>query len=106
MRPAGVLRKEKFALRLEHFMLKSQVVSLYRKAIRGTRGIPFDEARYETLKWFRMDFERNRWESDPDRIKYQIQSMQREIKNSLPNYDLSMRPAEGFPRFWKQSSTE
>ncbi|TIB91081.1 hypothetical protein E3Q19_02571 [Wallemia mellicola] len=69
-------------------------------------GIPFDEARYETLKWFRMDFERNRWESDPDRIKYQIQSMQREIKNSLPNYDLSMRPAEGFPRFWKQSGTE
>ncbi|TIB32631.1 hypothetical protein E3P84_02458 [Wallemia ichthyophaga] len=121
---------DKWGLSLEHvitftsyasqFLLKSKSISLYRKAIRGTRGgldsngddgdtlthpfypgIPYQQARSETLQWLRSDFQRNAMESDVERIKHRLECMQREIKNNLPNYDWSMCPEGGFPRFWR-----
>jgi len=62
---------------LKHFILRQQVISLYRHAIRAskgkcalliclhfflmaTQGIPDPVTRRETIHWFRSEFERNR----------------------------------------------
>ncbi|CAE6457553.1 unnamed protein product [Rhizoctonia solani] len=46
-------------LTLRHFLLKAEVLSVYRQVIRSCRRIPDAEARRETLEWFKHDFRRN-----------------------------------------------
>lgn len=61
---------------LKHFILRQQIISLYRHAIRASKGkyarsilrtsfdghagIPDPVTRRETIHWFRSEFERNR----------------------------------------------
>jgi hypothetical protein len=61
---------------LKHFILRQQVISLYRHAIRASKGkcalsasinffddhtgIPDPVTRKQTIHWFRSEFERNR----------------------------------------------
>ncbi|KAG1472198.1 hypothetical protein G6F56_001685 [Rhizopus delemar] len=53
----------KQGLSLDHFLIRSQVISLYRQIARCTKGMEKSNAR-ELLDWARMDFERNRHETN------------------------------------------
>ncbi|KAI8073271.1 hypothetical protein BC940DRAFT_290966, partial [Gongronella butleri] len=53
---------------LNHFLLRGQVLSLYRKLIRCTKGLNKSDAD-ELRHWIRADFERYRNERDLDKIK-------------------------------------
>lgn len=41
---------------LQHFLLRSKALSLYRKYLRSSRGIPNPEARWESCQWYRHEF--------------------------------------------------
>ena len=56
-------------LTLEHFLMRSRTLSLYRKYLRATRDIPNPVARWETINFFRDDVQRFRHETDLERIK-------------------------------------
>ena len=72
---------------LKHFILQQQVISLYRQAVRASRGyffllvyvtMPIDLSeviqdpvtRTETLAWIRSEFDRNRHLTDIVRLKH------------------------------------
>ncbi|EPQ31393.1 uncharacterized protein PFL1_00728 [Pseudozyma flocculosa PF-1] len=56
-------------LTLEHFVLRSKALGLYRDFLRATRDIPNPEARWETIQFFRSDFDRYKHEDNLDRIR-------------------------------------
>ncbi|KAN0061286.1 hypothetical protein ACQY0O_006132 [Thecaphora frezii] len=56
-------------LTLEHFLLRSKALSLYRSFLRATRDISNPEARWETIQFFRGDFDRYKHEVDVVRIR-------------------------------------
>ncbi|WFD33251.1 hypothetical protein MCUN1_000064 [Malassezia cuniculi] len=60
---------------LKAFMMRGDVLSLYRSYVRATRN-----ARWETIKWFRSEFERSRGETDLDTIKSQLQYGRMQLK--------------------------
>ncbi|KAI9363795.1 hypothetical protein BD770DRAFT_407355 [Pilaira anomala] len=55
-------------LTLDHFLLKGQVISLYRQIVRCTKGMDKNDAK-ELIHWARADFERHRKERDIETIK-------------------------------------
>ncbi|EPB90687.1 hypothetical protein HMPREF1544_02431 [Mucor circinelloides 1006PhL] len=46
-------------LTLDHFLLRGQVISLYRQIVRCTKGMDKRDAK-ELIQWARADFERHR----------------------------------------------
>ncbi|KAI2465160.1 hypothetical protein F4781DRAFT_410387 [Annulohypoxylon bovei var. microspora] len=58
------------ALSLDHFLLRSRTLSLYRSVIRGTRRIGDPTTRAETRNFARAEFERHRDVTDPGHIRY------------------------------------
>ncbi|KIO23813.1 hypothetical protein M407DRAFT_214051 [Tulasnella calospora MUT 4182] len=75
-------------LTFQHFLLKGQVYSLYRSAIRGSRGIPDPQARKETLNWIRSEIEQHRSENDIEKIKSLIGHGKRSLKQYFPGTQL------------------
>ncbi|KAJ3793423.1 hypothetical protein GGU11DRAFT_691824 [Lentinula aff. detonsa] len=71
-------------LSLKHFILRRQVLDLYRQAIRACRVIPDLNTRRETLGWIRGEFERNRNLSDVIDIEEKLKLGRREMKQMLP----------------------
>ncbi|KAF8807564.1 hypothetical protein BYT27DRAFT_7100046 [Phlegmacium glaucopus] len=71
---------------LKHFILRQQVISLYRHAIRASKGIPDPVTRRETIHWFRSEFERNRDLTDVLLIEINLKMARREIKRILPSF--------------------
>ncbi|KAJ7630645.1 hypothetical protein FB45DRAFT_916163 [Roridomyces roridus] len=71
-------------LTLRHFILKRQVLDLYRHAIRSSRVIRDPVARGETIQWIRFEFERNRHLTDVDLIKEKVKMGRRELREILP----------------------
>ncbi|KAI9266107.1 complex 1 protein [Sporodiniella umbellata] len=69
----AVPRFFKEGLSLDHFLIRSQVISLYRQIARCTKGMEKSNAR-ELLNWARADFERHRHERNIDNIKALISS--------------------------------
>ncbi|ORX61564.1 hypothetical protein DM01DRAFT_1404343 [Hesseltinella vesiculosa] len=70
---------------LNHFLIRGQVISLYRKLMRCTKGLKKSDAE-ELRLWIRADFERYRNERDLDKIKslitsgqYQMHSLQSSV---------------------------
>ncbi|SAM06767.1 hypothetical protein [Absidia glauca] len=63
---------------LNHFLLRGQVISLYRKFLRCTKGLNKKDAQ-ELRHWVRSDFERYRNERDLDKIKNLITSGQHQM---------------------------
>ncbi|OTA68657.1 hypothetical protein K449DRAFT_461489 [Hypoxylon sp. EC38] len=57
-------------LSLDHFLLRSRALSLYRSIIRGTRKISDPATRAETLNFARAEFERHRHITDISHIRY------------------------------------
>ncbi|KAF8167940.1 hypothetical protein B0H34DRAFT_792608 [Crassisporium funariophilum] len=72
------------ALTLRHFILKQQVISLYRHAVRASKGIPDPVTRKETVAWIRSEFERNRHLTDVHLMEDKLKIARREIKSILP----------------------
>ncbi|XP_052238729.1 LYR motif-containing protein 2-like [Dreissena polymorpha] len=73
-------------LTLKQFMLRSQVLKLYRDILRLTRKIPDDFYRKEMQSWARDDFKRYKSLSDETTIKMHItrgQKSLRELEQSL-----------------------
>ncbi|KAE8233070.1 hypothetical protein CF326_g1897 [Tilletia indica] len=48
-------RADDDGLTLEHFLLRTRFLALYRSIVRATRDIPNPEARRDTLDWYRSD---------------------------------------------------
>ncbi|KAG2205686.1 uncharacterized protein EV154DRAFT_598555 [Mucor mucedo] len=72
-------------LSLNHFLVKRQVISLYRQICRCTKGMSKSDAK-ELMQFARADFERHRKETDIDTIKslisagkYQMHSLQSSV---------------------------
>ncbi|KAI8099524.1 uncharacterized protein BX664DRAFT_321508 [Halteromyces radiatus] len=63
---------------LNHFLLRGQVISLYRKFMRCTKGMNKNDAT-ELRQWIRTDFERYRHEHDLDKIKNLITAGQHQM---------------------------
>ncbi|OTA76950.1 hypothetical protein M434DRAFT_25965 [Hypoxylon sp. CO27-5] len=57
-------------LSLDHFLLRSRALSLYRSIIRGTRQISDPATRAETRNFARAEFERHRHITDISHIRY------------------------------------
>ena len=76
------------ALTLKQFMLRQEVLKLYRTLFRTLRQLPDKSQQLETAAWVREDFKANK-NIDPaqeDRIKalvYQGQKMLNELKNNV-----------------------
>ncbi|KIM48043.1 hypothetical protein M413DRAFT_219174 [Hebeloma cylindrosporum] len=72
-------------LTLKHFILKQQVLNLYRHAVRASKVIPDPVTRQETVAWIRSEFERNRNLTDAGLIEDRLKIARREIRNILPS---------------------
>ncbi|KAJ7275342.1 hypothetical protein B0H12DRAFT_1005841 [Mycena haematopus] len=70
-------------LTLRHFILKQEVLNLYRYAI---RSVPIHDplTRKETIMWIRAEFERNRHLTDLSLIEDKLKMGRREINQVLP----------------------
>ncbi|TDL28664.1 hypothetical protein BD410DRAFT_712268 [Rickenella mellea] len=68
---------------LKHFILRHQVLAMYRLAIRKTQYIPDPQGRRETIKWIRDEFERNKHLRDVQEIQDKLQACRRELKQTL-----------------------
>ncbi|XP_068145682.1 LYR motif-containing protein 2 [Drosophila tropicalis] len=76
----------KSALSLKQFMLRQEVLKLYRDIFRTIRQVPDKHSQMELKAWARYDFETNRQQSDEVAIKMLIQHGRRsltELKTSL-----------------------
>lgn len=73
----------KEGLSLDHFLIRSQVISLYRQIVRCTKGMDKPSAK-EIIQWARADFERHRHETNIDNIKSLISSGKHQM-HSLQN---------------------
>ncbi|KAI8879855.1 hypothetical protein K501DRAFT_325316 [Backusella circina FSU 941] len=84
----------KESLTLDHFLLRKQVISLYREIARCTKGMDKGDAK-ELLRWARDDFERHRKETNIDNIKslissgkHQMHSLQSSVSLAHTNHKL------------------
>jgi hypothetical protein len=76
-------------LSLEHFLLRSRVLSLYRSIARSLYTLPADKRR-ESLAYARGEFERNKHERDAGKIRYLISTGKGEWE-SMERYVREMR---------------
>ncbi|PWN51700.1 hypothetical protein IE53DRAFT_385949 [Violaceomyces palustris] len=76
-------------LTLEHFLLRTRVLSLYRSFVRASREIPNPQARWETIEWFRSDMDRFKRETDIDNIKDLLMQGHRSFKQMMGQMQLS-----------------
>ncbi|KAF9061556.1 complex 1 LYR protein, partial [Rhodocollybia butyracea] len=65
---------------LKHFILRKQVLDLYRQAARACKAIPDHSTRRETLRWIRDEFERNKDLTDVVDIEEKLKLGRRELK--------------------------
>ena len=76
----------KSALNLKQFMLRQEVLKLYRDLYRSINKVPDEASRKDLKIWLREDFRKNKSQADEITIKMSIQVGRRslkELKNSL-----------------------
>lgn len=76
----------KAALNLKQFLLRQEVLKLYRTLYRTINKIPDESSKKDLKSWLRDDFEKNRSKSEEIDIKMLIQHGNRsltELKTSL-----------------------
>ncbi|GJN93503.1 hypothetical protein Rhopal_006560-T1 [Rhodotorula paludigena] len=77
-------RTSRFANRpqlpLDYFINRANALSLYRQFIRATRSLGDFQARWETVRWVRSDFERYRDVVDSEKAKTLLALGQRQLK--------------------------
>ncbi|TDG40022.1 hypothetical protein AWZ03_013554 [Drosophila navojoa] len=79
----------KSALSLKQFMLRQEVLKLYREIWRTTRLVPDQHSRQELRAWARHDFQANRNQSDEVAIKMLMQSARRSLTELQTSLQLS-----------------
>ncbi|KAH6917223.1 hypothetical protein BKA70DRAFT_1251669 [Coprinopsis sp. MPI-PUGE-AT-0042] len=84
MHPAGF--KNARQLTLKHFLLKQQVLDLYKHTIRASRGILDPMTRRETVAWIRSEIERSKHLDDTNLIEDRLKVCRREIRQILPTF--------------------
>ena len=75
------------ALSLKQFMLRQDVLNLYRDILRTIKKIPSDTDRKELLSWARDDFKRHKHYQDEAVIKMMLAKGRmtlNELKNTIP----------------------
>lgn len=75
-------RLKKAPLDLKLFIQRSRVIGLYRTIVRGSRQISDPNTRRETLRFARAEFERNRNETDAERVRYLLSTGKSEWENA------------------------
>ncbi|EDW60412.1 LYR motif-containing protein 2 [Drosophila novamexicana] len=79
----------KVALSLKQFMLRQEVLKLYREIWRTTRLVPDQHSRRELREWARHDFQANRNQDDEVAIKMLLQSGRRSLTELQTSLELS-----------------
>lgn len=74
------------ALSLKQFIIRQEVLKLYREIFRTIRQVPEKSTQFELREWARHDFRTNKNQNDEIAIKMLIQNGKRsltELQNSL-----------------------
>ncbi|XP_016930540.3 LYR motif-containing protein 2 [Drosophila suzukii] len=79
----------KAALGLKQFMLRQEVLKLYREIFRTIRQVPDKNSQLELRSWARHDFETNRNQTDEVAIKMLIQHGRRSLTELRTSLQLS-----------------
>lgn len=79
----------KAALSLKQFMLRQEVLKLYKEIWRTTRLVPDIHSRRELREWARHDFNVNRNQDDEVAIKMLLQSGRRSLSELQTSLELS-----------------
>ncbi|KAL7735859.1 hypothetical protein ACLKA6_017857 [Drosophila palustris] len=79
----------KAALSLKQFMLRQEVLKLYREIWRTTRLVPDKHSQRELREWARHDFQANRSQDDEVAIKMLLQSGRRSLTELRTSLELS-----------------
>ncbi|KAF8525063.1 hypothetical protein BU17DRAFT_8997, partial [Hysterangium stoloniferum] len=77
-------------LTIQHFILKSKALNLYRSAIRASRAIPNPTARKDTIGWIRHELERIGDIDEIDIIKSRLSFLRKDLKEILPSMGLPL----------------
>lgn len=86
------------ALNLKQFMLRQEVLKLYRTIFRTIRHVPDQSSQRELREWARADFRANKHQTDELAIKMLMQHANRslkELQTSLGLSGLSSEPKSG-----------
>ncbi|XP_062561900.1 LYR motif-containing protein 2 [Armigeres subalbatus] len=79
----------KSALSLKQFMLRQEVLKLYRTIFRTIRQVPDESSRQELRQWARADFRANMHQSEELAIKMLMQHANRSLKELQTSLGLS-----------------
>ncbi|XP_058463516.1 LYR motif-containing protein 2 [Malaya genurostris] len=79
----------KSALSFKQFMLRQEVLKLYRTIFRTIRQVPDASSRQELCNWARADFRANKHLTEELAIKMLIQHANRSLKELQTSLDLS-----------------
>ena len=82
-------RTLKSALNLKQFMLRQEVLKLYKDIYRTINNIPDESSRKEMKKWLSDDFRKNKDLKDEIAIKMSIQVGMRSLKELQNSLELS-----------------
>lgn len=82
----------KSALSLKQFMLRQEVIKLYRDLYRMINKVPDESSKKELKSWLREDFKKNKTLSDEIAIKMSIQQGLRSLKELETSLELSGIP--------------
>ncbi|EDV56428.1 LYR motif-containing protein 2 [Drosophila erecta] len=79
----------KASLSLKQFMLRQEVLKLYREIFRTIRQVPDKNSQLELKSWARHDFQTNRHQSDEVAIKMLLQHGRRSLTELRTSLQLS-----------------
>ncbi|EAT34257.1 AAEL012328-PA [Aedes aegypti] len=79
----------KSALSLKQFMLRQEVLKLYRTIFRTIRQVPDESSRQELRQWARSDFRANKHQTEELAIKMLMQHANRSLKELQTSLGLS-----------------
>jgi hypothetical protein len=82
-------RIAKTTLNLKQFMLRQEVLKLYRDLHRAVRRIPDESSRKEMQIWVREDFKKNKTQTEEIQIKMSMQVGLRSLKELQTSLELS-----------------
>ncbi|XP_055630936.1 LYR motif-containing protein 2 [Toxorhynchites rutilus septentrionalis] len=79
----------KTALNFKQFMLRQEVLKLYRTILRAIRQVPDKSSQHELREWARADFRANKHQTEELAIKMLMQHATRSLKELQTSLDLS-----------------
>ncbi|RVE47438.1 hypothetical protein evm_007849 [Chilo suppressalis] len=77
------------ALTLKQFMLRQEVLKLYREILRTIRQVPDKNTRKELIEWTRTDFQNNKHHTDEATIKTMLYYGKKSLKDFQNSVALS-----------------